>query len=247
MAAGLSLSVPEPQPQHIHPPLDDRLLIAIEIALRTAWAEILQDRTFLEVLEKGKETEITNMLRERLERIRVRETDPLEYNCNVFERPHVSAEYSNYKNEKPELPDLVFHLSGRPRPGVVDSLYDGLYVECKILDNRNRNLGRYCRNGVRRFVEGDYGWRMSQGMMCAYVRTTQELPVTLEGYFESPGVAAALCLVSTSLTKSTLTQHNPAIYISDHARAWIFSDGTSPGKISVQHLWLPTSGQSLNF
>jgi hypothetical protein len=244
MGASLNLLEPESPLQQVHPPFDDRLLIAIEIALRTAWAEILQDGTVLEVLEKGKETKITNILRERLERIRVRENDPLEYNCNVFERPHVSAEYSNYKKERPELPDLVFHLSGRPRPGVMDSLYDGLYVECKILDNGSRNLGRYCRNGVRRFVDGDYGWRMSQGMMCAYVRTTQELPVALEGYFRASRVATTLCLVSTSLTKSTLTEYNPAIYLSDHARPWTFPDGSSPGKISLQHLWLQAGRQS---
>jgi hypothetical protein len=238
MAPSLSLSEAQSPEQHIHPPLDDRVLIAIEVALRTAWAEMLEDPAVQNILENGKEKQITNLLRERLERIRVRENDPLEYNCNVFERPHVDAEYSNYKNEKAERPDLVFHLSGRPRPGVVDSLYDGLYVECKIIDNKRRHVAEYCRNGVMRFVNGDYGWRMPQGMMCAYVRTNQELPVALEGYFGGVGVAATLCLVSTSLTKSKLSKHNPVIYTSDHARPWIFPDGLSPGNISVQHLWL---------
>lgn len=238
MTPGLSLSQPEQLAQQIHPPLSDRVLIAIEVALRTAWVEMLEDPAVQNILQNGKEKQITNVLRERLERIRVRENGSLEYNCNVFERPHVDAEYSNYKNEKAERPDLVFHLSGRPRPGVVDSLYDGLYVECKIIDNKRRDLGEYCRKGVKRFVDGDYGWRMPQGMMCAYIRTNQELPVALEGYFGAAGVAAFLYLANTSLTKSALTMHNPFIYISDHARPWTFPDGSSPGNISVQHLWL---------
>lgn len=238
MSPVLNLSKPEPPSPHIHPPLDDRVLIAVEVALRTAWAEMLHDHTVRSILEGGKEKQITSILRERLERIRVRESDILEYNCNVFERPHVDAEYSNYKNEKAERPDLVFHLSGRPRPGVVDSLYDGLYVECKIIDNGSRTLGLYCTKGVKRFVDGDYGWRMPQGMMCAYVRTSHELPVALENHFGILGVATSLCLASTSLTKSTLTPHNPSIYISDHSRPWTFLDGSSPGNILVQHLWL---------
>ncbi len=238
MTPGLILSEPQYPLPGIHPPLDDRVLIAIEVALRTAWVEILEDHAVQDILENGKEKQITKILRERLERIRVRENDRLEYNCTVFERVPVDAEYSNYKNEKDRRPDLVFHLAGQPRPGVVDSLYDGLYVECKIIDNGTRDLGKYCNNGVKRFVDGDYGWRMPQGMMCAYVRTKQELPVALEDYFGTAGVAAFLCLVSTSLTKSALTMHNPFIYISDHARPWTFPDGSSPGNISVQHLWL---------
>jgi len=247
MPPALNLSNPDFPVRHIHPPLDDRVLIAIEVALRTAWTEIMDDHTVRAIVERGNEKHITNILRERLERIRVRDLNPLEYNCTVFERPHVDAEYSNYKNERAERPDLVFHLSGRPRPGVVDSLYDGLYVECKIIDNGRRDIGEYCRKGVKRFVDGDYGWRMPQGMMCAYVRTTQELPVALENYFGTPRVAATFCLVSTTLTRSTLTPHNPSIYVSDHTRPWFFSDGSPPGKISVQHLWLRTSGQSRSF
>src|SRR5258706_4178927 len=183
MPAALSLSEPESHPSHIHPPLHDRVLIAVEIALRTAWEQLRGDGALRKVLESGTEKEITKIFRENLERIRVREKDPLEYNCNVFERPHIDAEYSNYKNEKAKRPDLVFHLSGQPRPGVVDSLYDGLFVECKIIDNGSRDLGEYCRKGMKRFVDGDYGWRMPQGMMCAYVRTTQLLPIALEDHF----------------------------------------------------------------
>lgn len=244
MGSGLNLSEPESPLQQVHPPFDDRLLIAIEIALRTAWTEITNDPSLSNILQSGHEKRITNVLRERLERLRVRQDDPLEYNCNVFERPHVDAEYSNYKNEKAEHPDLVFHLSGQPRPGVLDSLYDGLYVECKIIDNRRRNLREYCGNGVQRFVNGGYGWRMPQGMMCAYVRTTQQLPIALENYFGTPSVPTTLGLVSMTLTKSTLTHHDPAIYISEHARLWTFPGGSSPGNISVQHLWLPASGRT---
>jgi hypothetical protein len=240
----LSVSEPQRRSQHIHRPLHERVLVAIEIALRRAWKELLNECTVRYALQNGNEKEITKLFRERLERIRVRARNRLGYNCSVFERPHVDAEYSNYTDAKAERPDLVFHLSGRPRPGVVDSLYDGLYVECKIIDNGSRSIGEYCRKGVKRFVDGDYGWRMPQGMMCAYVRTTQRLPIALEIHFVRSGVAAPLCLVSTSLSKSTLTRQKPPIYISVHARPWTFPDGSSPGNISVQHLWLEATHQS---
>lgn len=235
-----SLAQPEQLVSQTHPPLSDRVLIAIEVALRTAWAELLKDETVRDILRTGGEKQITNILRQRLEQIRVREINPLEFNCMVFERTPLDAEYLNYKSEKTRRPDLVFHLAGRPRPGVTDSLNDGLYVECKIVDRNHgsRRVAQYCNKGLKRFVDGDYGWRMPQGMMCAYVRSPDALPIALQEYFDLAGVPSTLCLSDTNLTECTLTKYRPSIFISSHARPWSFWDGSSPGNVSVQHLWL---------
>ena len=151
----------------------------------------------------------------------------------------MNAEFYNYQNVKVRLPDLVFYLAGEPRHGVVDSLYDGLFVECKIIDApKSKDVGKYCTKGLFRFVIGDYGWRMPQGMMCAYVRDSHMIPKALDDYFLKTEAAKALNLIDRRLARSTLNSFSPHVYVSRHDRSWTFSDGTPPGEIAVRHMWL---------
>lgn len=155
-----------------NPPFDRRHLRTIELALRAAWSILLKNSTNSSQLSTGKEERISHLLREALNALRERESGGISgYDCETFERPQIGAEIST-PDGKIRKPDIVFALSGRPRPGVANGMWDGIYVECKILQqNTNKNVAAYCTHGVLRFVEGSYAAWMREGMMLAYVRT----------------------------------------------------------------------------
>lgn len=234
------LAAPPAPDTGANPPLNDRTLRAIERALRFAWNNITKSAGGLSVLRSGNEPEITKLLYVELGRIRDQALSP-GYNTSTFERPVPAAEYYNYQDTLVRKPDLVFFLAGPRRPGVVESIYDGLVVECKIIGTGSRNLGAYSRAGILRFVNGEYACRMPQGMMCAYVRTSQVLPDSLDIYFAANGTSDGLLLKARTLAKSSLGRELPAVYVSTHSRAWTFLDGTLPGHIDIRHLWLPVN------
>jgi hypothetical protein len=159
------------------------------------------------------------------------------YDCNTFERPQISAEYLRLDG-RIRKPDIVFALSGIPRPGSGDGLYDGLFVECKIIDSGSRTVAEYCRNGLNRFVDGSYAWRMREGMMLAYVRTSQSLPADLDNSLVSSTHKVLLNVVG-ELKPCSLTHSLPQVFISTHERHWSYIDGGIPGPIEVRHLWVP--------
>jgi len=138
----------------------------------------------------------------------------------------------------------VFFLAGPKRPGVVESIYDGLVVECKIVGSGSQTIGQYSTAGIVRFVMGEYACRMPQGMMCAYVRTSHTLPTALNDYFAKNGLKDGLLLKSLLVTKSALTTDLPAVFTSNHNRPWTFPDGAIPGDIEIRHLWLPAQNEA---
>jgi hypothetical protein len=68
-------------------------------------------------------------------------------------------------------PDLAF----RPNvaPGVRNRGDWGWFVECKLIDG-TASVGRYCEEGVQRFVDRRYAARMPSGAMFGYVRDGRE-------------------------------------------------------------------------
>ena len=50
------------------------------------------------------------------------------------------------------------------------SSQDALFVECKLVGKAHPVGSFYCNKGISRFVDGDYGWAMQEGMMLGYVR-----------------------------------------------------------------------------
>lgn len=222
-----------------NPPFDGRYLRAIELALRAAWDALHKDYATASELSNAKEERISHMLREALNELREKETGGVEgYNCDIFERPYVGAEILT-PNGNIKKPDVVFSLSGRPRPGVSNGLRDGIFVECKILEQgTKKNVAAYCNNGVHRFVEGSYGAWMREGMMLAYVRTSQSLPDDLTKLLGADAMKAHLAS-DGKLRTCALTRIEPRVYISVHQRTRPYPGGEGyPGPIEIRHLWL---------
>lgn len=237
----LSLASPVPEKGEektpIHAPFEPRVLIAIDAALRQAWAGLCADKASRLILESKGEVAITHRLRKQLNVLRI-SGGVAGYNTAAFERPYSGAEYQNYKGEEVRKPDLIFALAGDPRPGVFDDLYDAVFVECKLIDQASsKNVGRYCSNGLIRFVEGSYAWRMPHGMMLAYVRSGQYLPDALTNGLNSYGRAQALN-TDGNVRLCSLSVAEPRVCLTDHERSWLLPEGQPPGRIQVRHLWL---------
>lgn len=220
----------------INPAFDDRLLIAINLALKEAWALMCSDNADRNIIETQDEVSITQCMRKRLNQLRINGLGG--YSCYSFDRPYSGAEYYNYQGEKIRKPDLVFAVCGNPRPGVYDDLNDAIFVECKLIDRSgNKNVGLYCSHGLIRFVDGSYSWRMPEGMMVAYVRSDQKLPKALENGLAGYGRAKKL-KTDGKVHTCKLSKSPPATYLTNHKRTWELPEGVSPGPIKVRHLWL---------
>lgn len=222
-----------------NPNFDKRHLRTIELALRAAWEALKKDTRKAPKLSTEPEVMISQMLRVSLNSLRERENVVPGYNTKIFEKPVVGAEMMSNEG-RIRKPDIVFSLCGNRRPGVADGLTDCIFVECKILDQGSKNISAYCNSGLVRFVEGSYAPRMREGMMLAFVRTSQELPGALT---KTLGTDASKSTLATDgqLRICGLTRAKPRAYISDHDRNWPYSDedgGGAPGPIEVRHLWL---------
>ncbi len=221
-----------------YPPFDPRYLRAIELALRTAWANLRKDAVKCQKLSTLNEERISHMLRDALNTLREKKSGGVtDYSYLVFERPQVGAEIMT-KDEKIRKPDIVFALSGGARPGVSNSLKDAIFVECKILQQGSRSVTAYCNAGILRFVEGSYAERMREGMMLAYVRTGQALPNDLATTLADEEMKERLATDGT-LSPCSLTRVEPRVYLSTHKRDWSYPDNDGyPGPIVIRHLWL---------
>lgn len=232
--------IPDGRPVAINPEIEPHVLTAVDSAIREAWNRLLSDASDRQVLEQLGEVKITPRLRAQLNALRIAGT-VAGYNAKAFERPYAGAEYLNHKGEKVRKPDLIFALAGAPRPGCYDDLNDALFIECKLIDEGRKNVGLYCSKGLIRFVDGSYSWRMKQGMMLAYVRTTQTLPSGLEDGLATHGRAKA-CETDGKVLACPLSMVQPRVYLTNHGRSWSLPEGMAPGPIQVRHLWLPVFG-----
>ncbi|MCU7805762.1 MAG: hypothetical protein KZQ92_16805 [Candidatus Thiodiazotropha sp. (ex Lucinoma borealis)] len=222
-----------------YPAFDRRHLRTIELAIRAAWSDLHKDSVKARRLSIDDEEHISHMLRESLNAIRESETRKVPgYNYDLFQIPYLGAEIITSEG-KIRKPDIVFSLAGRPRPGVSNGIHDGIFVECKILGQKSStNLSNYCKKGLHRFVEGSYAAWMREGMMLAYVRTTQELSDDLAKQTSKPAMRDLL-ESNGKLSKCTLTRITPSVYISHHRRDNVtLGQAGNPGPIEVRHLWL---------
>lgn len=227
----------EGPPYVSYPPFGSRHLRVIELAIRHAWEQMLADPVVAAKLITDNEVDISHHLRTALNGLREHRTGKLDgYNCEVFERPQLGAEFLTPKGEI-RKPDLVFSLAGPPRPGVIDGMRDGIFVECKILDD-GRSVSDYCNHGLQRFVDGKYAAWMREGMMLAYVRNQKTLPKALEEPGKQESFRKSLAW-DGSLSLCGLTILTPSVYVTKHQRRWQYADpGGTPGPIQVRHLWL---------
>ncbi len=117
----------------------------------------------------------------------------------------------------------------------------GMFVECKIIEHSkdDHSIEHYCKNGLRRFVEGEYACVMPSGMMVAYVRKKKTIARHLTPYLQNRLHDYEVQSLPT-LHPRRSSQTPPPVYVSTHGRskALVGTRGRSPGVIENTHLWL---------
>jgi len=215
-----------------------RHILAIEQAIRTAWNQLKRSAS-RGLLENGDEKHITIALQQELENIRLSGNGI--FSESEFAKPIRGAEVMSYDGRHLEKrPDLTFYLKAN-RSGLSSSLslYDGLFVECKLISPKIK-VPRYAEDGIDRFVRGEYSWTMPHCLMLAYVRTGQTLPNALTEYFNrGSGINRIKYAVKTMPERCKLNRREPRTYFTVHSRNWNYPPpGNQPKDIEIRHLWL---------
>lgn len=179
----------------------------------------------------GDEAELTALLETRLNAMI--EEDPLWRQlvaCVVRGKESLSFDGTHLEKR----PDLSIHLTERSRRFP-------LIAEAKIIDAAKGET-LYCGQGIRRFLNGEYGWGGREAFMIAYVRDGSTLSARLAPYLASPAQAAAYAV------QDGLVAHDPAFGDSGqtrHGRSYLYAHmpppANDPGPIDLWHLWLDAS------
>lgn len=179
----------------------------------------------------GDEAEVTALLEARLNRM-IEEDKVWRQLVASVVRGKESLSFDGSHLEK--RPDLSIHLSAR-------ALRFPLIAEAKIIDaTRGENL--YCSHGLRRFLNGEYGWGGREAFMIAYVRDGTNIATRLEPYLAQPAQATSYAVedAPTSLGSGACDAAR-----SRHGRSFLYAHMTppanDPGAIALWHLWVDAS------
>jgi hypothetical protein len=136
-------------------------------------------------------------------------------------------------------PDLGIYLTGRNRNFP-------LIIECKIIDGVRRGVDLYCVNGIRRFVEGEYAWGSSQGLMLAYVRDGSSITQTLTPHLNM-SAANNPDPFRTEAMPYEYGATSMSVWMSRHGRAFSYVGDArgQPGPIGISHLWFNLAGDAV--
>ena len=178
---------------------------------------------------EGEETEVTGLMQARLNRL-IGEDSLWGQLVLYVGRGTETMSIDGSHLEK--RPDLSIVLSGRERRFP-------LVAEAKILDAAaSKTVAQYCRDGIRRFVEGEYAWGGREAFMIGYVRDGSSIDTTLGGFLARDShrqryrVEALPVAVGAGASDLAYTRHG---------RDFVYGDQpvpNTPGPISVWHLWL---------
>lgn len=179
----------------------------------------------------GTEAEVTALLEARLNSM-VGE-DPI-WSLLVFSvvRGKESLSFDGTHLEK--RPDLSIYLTDRHRNFP-------LVAEAKILDSASGKTEiLYCQNGVRRFLDGEYGWGGREAFMLGYVRDGSTIDAKLKPYLAAPSAASKTFATLAGPDVMTGGHHDRAR--SSHNRGFVYLHlapaPNKPGPIDLWHVWL---------
>lgn len=205
-------------------------------ALVHAWSKLLEEaqETGACLLEE-QEPAITTRLENALNAIQAQPEHPSGFAASLFQTVVRGAEVTSYdSNTLEKRPDLTFRLIS-VRPGVDRSLA-GLFVECKLV-GPDHSVQIYGRQGIHRFICGDYAWAMPSGMMVGYSHQGYSIAQHLVPHLQD---ASNSELNTRRVQRFVTAPPDLAVYESSHERTWSYpADSRSPGEIALLHLWLP--------
>lgn len=218
-----------------HPAVPVRLILATHAALTLAFKILRTDPPEGFRLEDAGEDEITRVLKDILEDHLLDNGEVAGFDRRRFRNVVRAPEISNYDGSHPaKKPDLVLFLLRREHRNVRSS-QDGIFAECKPVDDSHAIGQHYCDKGIARFVDGDYAWSMQDGLMVGYVRGTRTLLQNL-----SPVIAVNPRheKLGSPLAPAEVQGGEPhPLHTTEHGRRFSWANGQPACRIKLYHSW----------
>jgi hypothetical protein len=236
-----TLGVP---PERYHLPHPRLGLPVILLVRRVVLQALLLLREHKLNLAAASEDEVTAALRSTIENDLRQAGSVPGFNRRTYETVVRQGQCANYDGSRlTKTPDLCFKLrddEGEPRP--VLSEHDALFVECKPVDATHAAGGKYCDDGLCRFVDGDYAWAMEEGLMLGYARDGRTIASHLVPAMQQDTRKIKLKIkelpraVKYNDTQAPTTAEK--LHVSIHERGFVWPDGKGiASKIAIYHLW----------
>jgi hypothetical protein len=209
--------------------VDQELLLIIAESLKRAFDDVRVASSA--TISNGSEAEVTALLEARLNSL-IEENHFWGHLVLCVARGKESVSFDGTHLEK--RPDLSIYLTNRHRSFP-------LIVEAKIIDSASaKGEVLYCENGVRRFVEGEYGWGVREAFMLGYVRDGSSIGTKLVPYLSPPAAAAKKFSTVAGLMSPKSGPRD--CVLSKHGRHFVYihqePPGHEPGPIDLWHVWL---------
>lgn len=227
LIAELTHGIPLP-----HTPIAAPILGLIAERIELAWQDL---RTRHQPgLLSGSEAEINALLAIRLNALIEEDVYWRSLVSSVIPTPGLPSYDGRHIEKKP---DLVIQLTVPQRPRHPSF---GLHVECKLIDHpHNKTVDLYCRDGLARFVKGEYAWTAREAFMLAYVRDGSIIEGSLTPYLATAKTATFVDPYQTVDLPSAIAPPPWERACTSHGRPFRYSGtNTSPGPITLLHLWL---------
>lgn len=236
MALGL---LPRPKCQVPHPAIQPRLIRLFRDAVVKAWELMLASPPPGFNLARAGEVEVNTVLYATLvNEVLVGGLVP-GFTPSLFcisPTPGLRA-YDGMKLEK--RPDLFIHLIPIRATAYPD--VDGMFIECKPIDEDHAVGEHYCDLGLRRFIAGEYAWAMREGMMVGYARNGYVLPGELSKFLSRGGRPKTIQTQTGPMPVhgGVATACSQVPHVSTHSRDFKYlHSGAAAPQIAIYHLWL---------
>jgi hypothetical protein len=235
-----TLGLPPEQYHLPHPRLGLPVILLVRRVLIHAF-NLLRERNF--PLATALEDEITTALKSIIENDLRKSGKIAGFSKRTYDPVIRQGQVANYNQTKlTKTPDLCFRLRNdeeENRP--VLSEHDALFVECKPVDGTHSVGGKYCDDGLCRFVEGDYAWAMEEGMMLAYSRKrtiAAHLIPALQNAKRHEQLKVADLPMTIANVNAAAQKHCEALHVSLHKRGfpWVANKGAATN-ILIYHSW----------
>lgn len=217
------------------------ILECIQLGIRCAWIQLINSNP--NIIRNGSEEAITAELEPELVDVMAKGVVD-GFTENIFQTIVRGAKFKNYDGSMLEKsPDLSIRRL-TTQPGLNRDFNDALQVECKLIDaNNGKDFLLYIKNGILRYVDGEYGWAMSDGIMLGYVRDDRKCLNEIKSKFRRNGSKEpySRCVPISGFSSGLISGVGEQSYRTSHSRAWKYPkpmSGSAPGSIVLHHLWL---------
>jgi hypothetical protein len=235
-----TLGVPPEQYHLPHPRLGLPVILLVRRVLIHAF-DLLRERNF--PLATALEDEITTALKSIIESDLRQSGKIAGFSKRTYDPVIRQGQVANYNQAKlTKTPDLCFKLRNDEeeyRP--VLSEHEALFVECKPVDGTHSVGGKYCDDGLCRFVDGDYAWAMEEGMMLAYSRKrtiAEHLIPAMQDSKRHKQLKVVDLPTKVANTNAISKKFCEALHVSRHKRGfpWVANKGAATN-ILIYHSW----------